>query len=762
MRARAGKAGRAGTAGRTGTILLALAAFVVPVSAQDGTGTIRGVVLETRDGAPMAKVLVRLQDTRRSVTTDDAGQFELSDVSPGSHELYVSVVDFILVKRTLTVAAGATTDVTIVLAEGTGTFEQSVTVTGRLEDAPDGDAPSAQLLKAKELQQLRGLVTNDPLRAIQVLPGVATGDDLKSEFTVRGHAIDHMVFTFEGIATPLLVHTVQRIVDTGSLAMINGDVLDEVSLVGGAYPERHGDRLGAELDFHMREGSRQRAQARLSVSGTDAALVTEGPIGSDGRGSWLTSIRKSYLDLVTSRLDTPVDFTFGFTDTQAKVVYDVNAANQLQFALAAGRSRLNLDPNDIDPGDPKDGRNASAFGVLSWRRIFSPRTVLVQRVAVGANEYRNTSSIGVELARGVGRDGVYRADWTWAARPHLSFEGGGELRASAQSRNDVAIVSPTRFVERERFDRSAVASSAFVHVQIGGARWRVTPGVRIDHSTLVAGTSASPWAQGSYALSSRLTLRAGVSVAHQRPTFDQLVGLRGTPSLDTETAYHTELGLEGPIAAGWRWRATAFDREERDIIRLPIKEYRTFGTVLQLPSTTTRYRNSLKGHARGVDLTVERRSANGLSGWASYTYGVSRYRDVLSGEAFWGDYDQRHTMNAYGLYRFSERFSTSGRFRAGSNFPTPGYWEERNGRYFVGSVRNELRVPTYARLDLRINRTFAKRHTRLTLFVEVLNALGRENVRYAVPGVNRQTFEALGLYDPLFPRVPSAGLLVEF
>src|SRR5207247_11355513 len=145
-----------------------------------------------------------------------------------------------------------------------------------------------------------------------------------------------------------------------------------------------------------------------------------------------------------------------------------------------------------------------------------------------------------------------------------------------------------------------------------------------------------------------------------------------------------------------------------------------------------------------------------------YTYGLTRYRDFQTGETFWGDYDQRHTINAYGLYRFSDRFSISGRFRAGSNFPTPGYWEARNGGYFVGTTRNDLRVPTYSRLDFRFNRTFTKRNTRLTLFVEVLNALGRENVRYAVPGVNRRTFETIGLFDPLIPRIPSAGLLVEF
>ena len=51
---------------------------------------------------------------------------------------------------------------------------------------------------------------------------------------------------------------------------------------------------------------------------------------------------------------------------------------------------------------------------------------------------------------------------------------------------------------------------------------------------------------------------------------------------------------------------------------------------------------------------------------------------------------------------------------------------------------------------------------RLTLFVEVLNLLGRENVRAGSPGVNPRTFEVFELFQTMIPRVPSAGLLIEF
>src|SRR5439155_211750 len=78
-------------------------------------------------------------------------------------------------------------------------------------------------LGSRELQQLRGMLTNDPLRAVQALPAVAAGDDFRSEFAIRGAGVSHMNFIFEGIATPFLLHTVQQVHDSGSIAMVNGD-----------------------------------------------------------------------------------------------------------------------------------------------------------------------------------------------------------------------------------------------------------------------------------------------------------------------------------------------------------------------------------------------------------------------------------------------------------------------------------------------------------------------------------------------------------
>lgn len=726
------------------------------------TGIIQGTVVDARGGTPLARVSVRLQSTGQTTVTDDHGRFTFAGVAPGDHELYVSAVDFMLVKRTVTVTADAESTLTIPLAEGTGVYTETVTVRGDGSVRADSVVAAAQMLGSAELQQLRGVLMNDPMRAVQVLPGVATGDDFRSEFSVRGAGVSQMNFTFEGISTAFLVHTVQQIRETGSVAMINGDVLDEVSLLSGAYPQRYGNRLGAELDFRMRDGSRERVRSHVSVSATDAAGVVEGPIGRSSRGSWLVSARKSYLDLVLKRLYPDQEVGFGFSDAQARLVFDVSPRHQLQFSITGGQSRLDRSPDQLDAFELRTGDNASTVAVLGWRYLPSPRFAWTQRVAFTANGFRNTSVDRTELDRGRAHDVVYRSDWSWAPAARLTLEGGGEGRRSFASLYDQRL-SNGRYQVRESYTASALSASSYLQSRWTAANGAsLVPGVRIDHWALTGHTAASPWIAGLLPVSRTLALRAGAGVHRQDPGFLEVSGLRGAPDLRTQRAYDVDAGIEGTLGSTARWQATVYNREDRNVLRLPGTEPRLAQGRVVSTSRVPHWANALTGYARGIELLVHRRAPNGLSGWASYAYGFAHNTDVTTGETFWGDFDQRHTVNVYANYRFSDRLSASARFRAGSNFPAPGYWREEGGEYLLGETRNTLRIPPYSRLDVRANRTFTWEHKRLTLFVEVLNVYNRSNVRFAIPSVNSRTLRVSDLFDTMVPIVPSAGILIEF
>jgi hypothetical protein len=176
---------------------------------------VTGVVVNAQTAAPIADARVMLVELARSVQTGQDGRFQFQNVAPGSYTLTVSLIGYVFVRRHVDVApGGAALDLTIPLAEGTGAYQETVSVKPAASTAEVG-VGSQQDLGSAALQDLRGVAADDPMRALQALPGVATGDDFQSQFSVRGSQFRHVGIVLDGTATPLLLHTVRSTNDTG-------------------------------------------------------------------------------------------------------------------------------------------------------------------------------------------------------------------------------------------------------------------------------------------------------------------------------------------------------------------------------------------------------------------------------------------------------------------------------------------------------------------------------------------------------------------
>jgi hypothetical protein len=729
--------------------------------------TLAGAVVDGRTGAPLEKVLVVVEDTGQSAQTGADGRFAIPGVVAGPHHLYVSVVGYALLRREVTIGPDPSSrDVLLRLSEGTTADSETVPVTPDAFRATADAVPSSAILGSADLMNLRGVLADDPLRAVQVLPGVATGDDLRSEFTVRGSDFRHITFTLDGFATPYLLHTVRGVEDrgpTGSVAMINSDVIDEVTLLNGGYPQRYSGHTGSEVDFRLRDGSRERRTLHVAVSGTNAGAVAEGPIGGARRGSWLVSARQSYLDLIVHRI-TDSSASFGFTDAQGRVAYDLSPRHRVDLTVLAGRSRFENDPIAREIDDLHAGLNASVVGVAGWR-FTTPRLVLSQRLLAADNRFHNENSDGVELDKGRDRQFAWRGDVTAPLASSLEIGGGGEVERRDDSRVRRRL-APNRvdLVQLDDYSGDALLAGGYV-----SARWKphpsitIAPGVRADRWTLTEQSTTSPWIQTEWRPSRGPTVRASAGRYQQFADFENVLGVSGGVDLQPERAGQYDLGLEQRIGHGLRVTATLYDREEHEMLRRPGLETRLVGTRVVRGSAAARYDNRLEGFARGVELMLQRTtSGRGVSGWLSYAYGRNRYHDVVNGESFWGDFDQRHTLNAWASYRHSDRASFVGKLRMGSNFPIPGYYAESDGAYRITDVRNTTRLPLYSRLDLRANRTFNWSRRRLTLFAEVINVLNRDNLRFGPPRVSVITGQTTRPFDTMIPIVPSVGVLIEF
>ncbi|MEO7272837.1 MAG: TonB-dependent receptor, partial [Vicinamibacterales bacterium] len=563
---------------------------------------------------------------------------------------------------------------------GTGTYVESVTVAGDPFRRTDSSAPALQVLDSGDIQNLRGVLADDPLRAVQALSGAATGDDLRSEFSIRGSDFNHLDFTVEGFSAPFLLHTVRAVEDhsnSGSVAMINSDVLQDATVENGGYAQRTGNRTGASVAFRLREGSRARTELRGAVSGTSLSAVGEGPIGAEARGSWLISGRYSYLDRLIDRL-TDDGLRFGFWDTQAKVVFDVTRRQRLDLTLVAGRSRLAQPAEQVDQDDLFAGRNASTVGIARWRLATS--RALITAGALGAsNRFINDTVQGIVLDRGTDRQGTARVDAQYQSSASVQVEAGllGDWTTESRVRQRLASGALSTVN-----DYHGNATRVGAHAML---RWHprpnvtLSPGVRVDHWTLVRSAKASPWLQAAWQPAAAVTLRGGVGVYRQSPELEQVLGAWSAANPRLEQSAQFDVGAEWRPAPSTRVQVTLFDRQDQDVMRRAGAETRIEDGRLVRGSNTARFANRLDGFARGVEGLVQVRNPNGLSGWLAYAYGRNRYEDAVSGETFWGNLDQRHTFNAYAGYRLNARTSLSAKLRMGSSFPVPGYFGESDG-----------------------------------------------------------------------------------
>jgi hypothetical protein len=754
---------------------IAVAATVAwQASAHAQNAGLAGRVVDARTGQALADVLVHVDDQPTFVETDRDGRFAL-ELPPGTYTLSASLIGYAVVRQSVDVAAAVSPELIIELSEGAGTYEEHVTVSGAVR--PDADnAPAGAVLHGRDLQALRGVMLDDPLRAVQALPAATSTDDFYSEFAVRGNSFRHLGLVIDGIPSPYLIHSIHAVTDGGSIAMVNSEALGSASLLPGSYPQRIGRRLGAQVNLATRDGNRDAFHGRAGVSGTSANIIGEGPL-ANGRGTWVVSARRSYLDFLLERIDPDGSFGFGFSDALAKVTFDVTPRNQLQVLTVLGRSVFDEEPEDLGPNDEALARSRAWLSGITWRLTPASRLSITQRVYLTGMSYRNVSKNDLVLDRGAASDLGWRTDVTFAPRQGWLAEFGGDVQRSTarheRHRTFDGSAAPARVHDYTAAGRSTSAY-AQVSTQVGPVT--VAPGGRVDYWEATRTTTSSPWITAELAVTPRTRLRGGAGIYRQFPSLEQLNGINGNADVSPERATHADITLVHSLPRSTAVQVTGFMRTEAGVLRAIGAEARLLANgAIELGRGDAPWANRLTGRARGVEAVLRRDAPAGLSGWVAYAYAKHQYDDTATAERFWSDADQRHTFSAYGAYRLSNRTSLGAKFRYGSNYPITGYVGEQSMSpagpplfgghrplfYGLTDVRNTLRLPPYARLDVRADRATSLAGRRVTLFAEVANVLNRRNERNVPYSVDRNGRIA-GVTDSLLPIVPSAGFVIEF
>lgn len=132
----------------------------------------------------------------------------------------------------------------------------------------------------------------DVIKTLQMLPGVAAGNELMSGMFVHGGDGTDNLFLLDGVPLYNISHF------GGIFSSFNTDVINSLDFYKSGFPARYGGRASSVVDVQTSEGSLDRYHGTVSLGIADGRLQFEGPIVKD-KTSFNLGYRRSWLDLLT-------------------------------------------------------------------------------------------------------------------------------------------------------------------------------------------------------------------------------------------------------------------------------------------------------------------------------------------------------------------------------------------------------------------------------------------------------------------------------
>ncbi len=772
--------------GKPSLFVLLAAGMVATPRLIVGQAQVRGVVVHGLTQVPIAGAQVQLEARRLRAVTDESGRFSIGGVPTGITDLRVSRIGFQVTTVTVNVATGDTVEVTIVLNPA-ATRLRDIVVTPGWFGVLDAPVVAQQTLSREQIEEIPQL-GEDVFRAVQRLPGLAA-DDISTRLTVRGGIERELLVMLDGVELYEPYHLKDF---DGVLGIVDVYAVGGIDLATGGFGVEYGDHTAGVFAMTSRIPPTTGTRTTLSLSIMNAGVTNQGG-WSNGRGQWLVSARRGYLDIALKLT--------GGDDNLSPVYWDAFGKVQLQLSdrHLVGVSTLHafddLNYADFDEDGSLTSTWGSNYGWTTWNaqwtdRFSSQSTVSAGHVSVDRGGWFDTLN---ELTRIRGPEQVVvsdarafdfvagRTDFNWTLSDRALIRFGGEAKhlvANYQYHEVTRSVASFDGTSLEaRFDTldvdlepSGEELSAYAALRVRPVERLVTElGVRYDRISHTSDDDFGPRFQAAYELGPSTTLRASWGQYYQSHGIHQLdVGDGEEMFYPSDRADQIAAGLEhrfGDVAV----RIEGYRREYADQRPRYLSLDREIDPFVEAEGDRVRI-DPDAGLARGIEVMVERDAGRN---WAwSATYALSEAKDLIEQEWIPRTLDQRHALTLHVAYRPTSRWRLSTAFHFHSGWPitevsftadTLSDGTVALSRSF-GSL-NAMRLPAYHRIDFRVTRSFPLGRGILQAYIDLFNVYNHTNLRsyaYWSRYDDGRLVTGRESGEELLPLLPSLGFRWEF
>ena len=709
-------------------LLLAFSLCLNEASAQSKF-TISGYIRDSLSSETLLGASVTVKGQTKGVNSNQYGFYSIT-LPKGNYTLVCSFVGYLSQE----VDIDLNQDLNINFSPfPKSSLSQEIVISSKRRDANVKDAQMGKIdlsmNKIRSVPVIFGEV--DPLKTLQLMPGVSNAGEGNSGIYVRGGGPDQNLIMLDDAVVYNTGHLF------GFFSIFNGDAIKNVNLIKGGIPAQFGGRLSSVLDVTMKDGNMQEFQAEGGIGTIASRLSIQGPIVKD-KASFILSGRRTYVDLLAKPFIKKGSNFYGsgyfFYDLNAKVNYRFSDKDRLYFSGYFGRDVFDFvnSKRSFDIQIPWGNSTMTA----RWNHVFNKK--LFANTTVVYNDYEFDfgavqNNFELRLQSGI-RDLNVKSDIDYYASPKHKMKFGAAYTyhrftpSVVSGKQDTTVFSPNN-------SQVKFANEAALYVQDD---WELSDKLKVN-----AGMRYS-WFQQVGPYKKYLQDDDGNkldSVSYGR--FDAVKTYGGfEPRLTVRYALNDETSLKGAITRNLQyihlvsnagttlptdvWVPSTYRVKPQISWQYALGLYKNFDDNMFETSVEVYYKSMQnqieykegytpsirdseeefvfgKGWSYGAEFFINK-SRGKLTGWIGYTLAWTwrKFDGLNGGEKFPAKYDRRHDLSVVAIYELSKKWKLSGVFvyatGNATTLPERFYIVEGVLTQEYSNV-NQYRLSAYHRLD---------------------------------------------------------------
>ncbi len=704
------------------------------ITKSKASSDISGRITNLETGEPVEFANVFVANTSLGCATDKDGNYEIVSIPRSIVQLEIRCVGYEQKSLRYNLKSGKSVRLDVKLQPRIYEMDEICAVANR-ERIIQQPGISSFSIRARQIDRMPGYGQKDLFRTLQMMPGVVSTNDYKSQLYIRGGNADQNLVLFDGATIYNPFHF------SGILSAFDVDALQGVDLYAGGFGAEYGGRLSSVLDIRSRTG-KSGTSAQFNISPLAAKMLLETPLGS--RVNTLFSARRSYVSSMAKTLGNTVlpDFYDGIGSIKVRPF----SADTLSLSGFYGNDRVVLQKAK----ETEQMSTQNIAGALNYNRWFGRHHILLHS-SVGYFETLIPDYLERrQKNKNTLRENTHKIEYEGPLASFYRLEMGALYR-----NQQIYYKSSDPILDEVVFDERIEETAFYATHVLSVNQWTLEPGLRLARYH-----HAQDWQQEwRFAVQFKpynfLTLRTAAGQYHQylvtiyneNDTYNPVdIWLPPGDDLELASATHIIAGVQyvtPDLVGSLEFYVKQYNH---------LTQYNRERLFRQDP-----YFVQGKGRAMGLELTLQYLQES-WQVWATYSLAKAEKELPFSFpepgiDRFSPRYDRRHALNLSADYRPHDGIELSARFALGTGTPfaftlgkyqrwsgfvlhIPGSWirpgpgESAWDWMAISSERDAFRFPTYHRLDVSVKVTQKKWGMTFKPYAEILNLYNQDNVLY--------------------------------